>query len=57
MEEEKGFLPSHSGAPRKRYLLRLEKKVAFNFNPPALNLSPAEYNQMLVEIKKRGNMS
>ncbi len=56
MEGKRGFLLNHSGSFRRRHLLRKNKDVALNLNPPALNLSLEEYNKMLEEIKKKGNM-
>ena len=56
MRDKKEPAPALSGSFRKRHLLQTKKDVAFNLNPPALNLSPEEYNIFLSEIKKRGNM-
>lgn len=56
MEEKKETLLNYPGPFRKRHLLRTKKGAAYNLYQPALNLSPEEYNKMLEEIKKRGNM-
>ncbi|MGI6308670.1 MAG: hypothetical protein ACOX1X_08785 [Dethiobacteria bacterium] len=56
MEEKKETLLNYPGSFRKRHLLRTKKGAAYNLYQPALNLSPEEYNKMLEEIKKRGNM-
>lgn len=56
MEGKKEPLPNVPGSFRRRHLLRTKKDFAFNLNPPALNLSLEEYNKMMEEIKKKGNM-
>ena len=56
MDVKKILLENSCGSLRKRHLLRTKKGTAYSLWQPALNLSPEEYNKMLAEIKKRGNM-
>lgn len=56
MEIRKKLLENQSGFMRQARLQRSQKGTIYNLYQPALNLSPEKYNELLAEIKKRGNM-
>ena len=56
MEIRKKLLENHARTFRQERLQRSQKGTVYNLFQPALNLSPEKYNELLAEIKKRGNM-